>query len=201
MAVAANFRVEQYDTFLGTSLSAYQDYAAANEADYVANVETIDFTDDPSGFGGIFAGSQAWPGAVQTGQSGISAPVNDRFFARITASFTTTENAWYWFHTFNDDGVFLFVNDRLVINDPNLHSERRFLGFSFLEAGNHDIELFFFENGGAASLEFGFSQFGRRWSLTGGDDVTFAAVPLPAASLMLGTALLGGFAFARRKRV
>lgn len=187
-AAAATFRVEQYDVYLGTDLSAYQTYAGAHEADTVAYVDRIDFTDDPSGFDGVFANSSPWPTAAAAGASGRNASENTQFFARITASFLTTQDRLYWFQTFNDDGVFLFVNDRLIINDPNLHGERRFFGISYLQAGQHDLELYFFENGGAASLELSFSPFLTAFSQTGGSDVVF--VPLPPAGSLLGLSAL-----------
>ena len=58
---------------------------------------------------------------------------------------------------------------------PNLHPERRFQGFSFLTAGTHDIEPFFFE---------------KFRSPTGGNGVTFVtAITIPASSLLLGADL------------
>lgn len=196
---AATFHVEQYDAYLGTDLSLYQAYAANNAADYTANVSYIDFTDDPNGFAGFIPGSMAWPGEAQTGASGTRAPVNDTFFARITATFQTFASDTFTFRTFNDDGVFLFVDGELVINDPSLHAEKQFSGIKALDAGTHEIELFFFENGGEASLEFSFrGQNDTEFSRTGGANVQLNAVPLPATGVVLGSALVAA-GFARRR--
>ena len=185
-ASASTFHVEQYDVYLGTSLSAYQNYAANNEADYTADVDVIDFTDDPRGFNGDFDGSSPWPASEQTGITGRHRGINNTFFARITASFSTLIADTFNFQTINDDGVFVFVDGNLVINDPSLHPERTFSGTAYLEKGQHELEIFFFERRGEASLEFAFADSNSPLSLRGGDYVIIGEVPvLPAGALML----------------
>ena len=76
------------------------------------------------------------------------------FFARITADFSVATADTYTFRTYNDDGVFLRIDNTLVISDTGYHPEQPFNGSIALSPGNHSIEMFFFEYGGEASLEF-----------------------------------------------
>lgn len=199
-AAAATFRVEQYDGYLGTDLATYQAHAAANTPDFVGFFDVIDFTDDPGGFVGNRPGSNPWPGQTATGQSGISAAVNQTFFARITAQMSVAVADTFTFRTYNDDGVFLLVNGDLVINDPSLHPEKEFTGTKALGVGTHDIELFFFENGGEASLEFSFKNSAAPYTWAGNSETLFAApVPLPATAVLM-LAAIGGLGAVARKR-
>lgn len=203
---AATFLVEQYDTYLGTNLSDYELYAAANTPDYTALVDEIDYTDDPAGFAGNIPGSSPWPGEVETGLSGKASAPNTTFFARITATFNTFTSDTFHFRTFNDDGVFLLINGDLVINDPSLHAEKEFTGSKILAPGKHELELIFFENGGEASLEFSLRDSAGTYTLDGSDsnltfdEIPVSPVPLPASgvALMAGLAAVG--ALRRRRR-
>ncbi len=146
------FTVEQYTGFQTNNLTTLQNYATNNDADYTAETEVIDFTDDPGGFSGEIPGSSPWPAAIATGASG-SGGINDVFFARITTEFSVTDADTFIFRTFNDDGVFLLIDGNLVISDTGYHPEAPFEGSINLAPGDHTLELFFFENGGEASLE------------------------------------------------
>lgn len=42
-------------------------------------------------------------------------------FAKVSGEFFLDQPGQYRFRTFNDDGVFLLVDGKLVINDPTLH--------------------------------------------------------------------------------
>lgn len=146
------FTVEQYTGYQSNVLTSLQNYAANNAADYTAETNVIDFTDDPGGFSGEIPGSSPWPAAEATGASGTSG-INDIFFARITTEFSVAEGDTYTFRTYNDDGVFLMVDGQLIISDTGYHPEAPFEGSITLTPGNHTIELFFYEYGGEASLE------------------------------------------------
>ncbi len=147
------FTVQQYLNYQSNSLTALSNYAAIHAANYTVQTNVIDYTDDPAGFAGEIPGSFRWPAAQALNVNGTGG-VNDVFFARITADFSVSTADSYTFRTFNDDGVFLRIDNSLVISDTSYHPEIAFSGSIALAPGSHSIELFFFENGGEASLEF-----------------------------------------------
>lgn len=147
------FTVQQYLGHQSNSLADLRGYAASHTANYTVQTNVIDYTDDPAGFSGELPGSSRWPAAQAQNVTGTGG-VNNVFFARITADFSVGTADTYTFRTFNDDGVFLLIDNTLVISDTGYHPEYAFTGSIALTPGNHTIELFFFENGGEASLEF-----------------------------------------------
>lgn len=162
---AAPFTVQQYLGYTSTSLNDLRAYASKNAASYTVTTSVIDYTDDPSGFAGEIPGSTPWPASVATGVTGTNETINNNFFARITGQLNVTTADTYTFRTFNDDGVFLTVNNTLVINDPGIHAEQAFTGTLTLTPGVYPIELFFFEVGGEASLEFSYKSSSGNYEL------------------------------------
>ncbi|WP_413284253.1 PA14 domain-containing protein [Vibrio sp. MA40-2] len=196
MSLSANAAliVEQYNDYWSTDLSALEYYAATYTADTITEWDYIDFTDDPAGFAGDIAGSNPWPSASQAGVTGGSASLNDQFFVRITGDFSVASDANYFFQTYSDDGIFLYIDGELIINDPNLHAEQRRSGQIDLTSGIHSMELYFFENAGEASLELSIaSEYSTAY--THFNDVNSVAtvvdVPEPASSLLFAIGLLG----------
>ncbi len=190
-AASINFTVEQYLGYQTNNLAALQSYASSNEADYTVQTDVIDYTDDPGGFSGIIPGSKRWPAAEAANYVGTGG-INNVFFARITADFLVTTADDYTFQTYNDDGVFLLIDGDLVINDTGYHGEAQFSGTKSLGTGAHSIELFFFENGGEASLEFTARQGLGAYGLVGGSGSVFegvAPVPIPGSLALLGGAI------------
>lgn len=163
LANAGLLLVEQYDDYWSTNVTNLINYAANNTASSSAYWGEIDFTDDPSGFAGDIAGSNPWPSAAAIGATGTGHAINQTFFARITGSFLTTADDDFFFRTYNDDGLFLYIDGELVINDGTQHAEKRFEGTKYLTAGTHSVELYFFENGGEASLEFSVADSSRNF--------------------------------------
>jgi choice-of-anchor C domain-containing protein len=147
------FTVQQYLGFQSNDLTTLRNYATTHAASYAAQTSIIDYTDDPGGFAGELPGSNRWPAAEAQNVTGTGG-INNVFFARITADFSVSTDDTYTFRTYNDDGVFLLIDNTLVISDAGYHPEAPFQGSIALAPGNHTIELFFFENGGEASLEF-----------------------------------------------
>ena len=187
----ASLLVEQYDNFWSTNVNQLISYANNNAASSSAYWDVIDFTDDPAGFAGAIPGSNPWPSA-NGANLGTGHPLNDTFFARITGSFTTNAADTYFFQTYNDDGVFLFIDGDLVINDPTLHGEARFEGSKALAAGNHSIELYFFENGGEASLEFTVADSSRNFvHFNDPEGPATLPVPTPTTLAIFAFAVLG----------
>ncbi|MDP2286740.1 MAG: VCBS domain-containing protein, partial [Pseudohongiella sp.] len=161
----APFTVQQYLGYRSQSLTDLQNYAANNAASYTVTTNIIDYTDDPGGFAGEIPGSTPWPAAAATGATGNNHPINNDFFVRITGQINVTVADTYTFRTFNDDGVFLRVNNTLVINDPGIHAEEVRTGTIALTPGVYPIELFFFEFGGEASLEFSYKSSSGSYEL------------------------------------
>lgn len=150
------FTVQQYSGYRSTSLTDLQNYAANNAASYTVTSGVIDYTDDPAGFAGLIPGSMPWPAAQANGATGTAHPLNDNFFVRITGQVNVALADTYTFRTYNDDGVFLRVDNQLIINDPGIHPEIERTGDITLNPGTYAIELYFFEFGGEASLEFSY---------------------------------------------
>ncbi|RTY34796.1 hypothetical protein EKD02_09710, partial [Chlorobium phaeovibrioides] len=148
--------VEQYTGSQSNVLANLVTYASQHTANYTVTADVIDYTDDTAGFAGSIPGSYRWPAAVATNYSGTGG-INDTFFARISGAFYVNTGDDYTFRTYSDDGVFLIVDGNtssLVINDSDYHAESVNEGTVHLNAGTHTLELYFFEKGGEASLEF-----------------------------------------------
>lgn len=62
-----------------------------------------------------------------------------------------TSGSWTFF-TQSDDGSLLYIDDKLVVNNDNLHLMTEKEGTISLTAGNHKIRVEFFENAGNAGL-------------------------------------------------
>ncbi len=81
-----------------------------------------------------------------------SVPV-DFFSVRWTGKVTPRYTETYFFHTFSDDGVRLWVNNQLVLNNWTLHGtvEDTSIGIPLEANKEYDIRLEFFEHGGHAT--------------------------------------------------
>jgi hypothetical protein len=85
-----------------------------------------------------------------TGSPASEVP-NNRFSVRWTGQVEPLYSETYTFYTVSDDGVRLWVNDQLLIDNWTDHSAREDSGTIDLVAGErYDIRLEYYENGGKA---------------------------------------------------
>jgi hypothetical protein len=80
----------------------------------------------------------------------------DFFAGRYTGVLTIREAGVYTFATLSDDGTILYVNGQSVVDNDGLHAEVLMQNEIYLEAGQHDIQLDYFEHNGGASVALGY---------------------------------------------
>src|SRR6185436_2181528 len=77
-----------------------------------------------------------------------------RWIGQVQPRFSET----YTFYTFSDDGVRLWVNNQLLIDNWTDHAPTENAGFIALQAGNlYDIKMEMYENGGGATATLSWS--------------------------------------------
>jgi len=137
----------------------------------------------PEGLMATYFSDTAWTsGPVRTVVE--SAPATDRIFTTWRGSppeaFSTTwtgsiaavRGGIYTFSTTSDDGSWLYVDGRLVVDNGGGHSSRRVAGTIDLAAGVHTILLKYFQSGGPLELELAWARDGAAaepvpsWALT-----------------------------------
>jgi len=87
---------------------------------------------------------------------GVGSPdssVNSDGFSALWTSINTFEATTYRFTSKADDGVRLYVDGILVIDDWNVHPATEKNGEIALSAGSHTVQVRFFEEAGTASIE------------------------------------------------
>ena len=87
------------------------------------------------------------------------------FAIRATGTITIPSSGTWTFGTNSDDGSRLRINGRNVINDDTLHGPQDRFGRVTLDAGQHELELIYFERGGGAEVEL-FAAQGSRTSFS-----------------------------------
>ncbi len=130
--------------------------AAGLVADYyrlsgsVPNLAAIDFTATPDFSEAItdidYNRSASW------GSFWAGGP-NDHFATRITGTINFAESGDWTMATYADDGVQVYIDGNLVVNDDFPHAPRWRFDTVNLDAGTHEIEVIYFENRGNAVLE------------------------------------------------
>jgi len=77
----------------------------------------------------------------------------DNFFAfTFDGKISIPTAGSYTFYTRSDDGSRLLINGAEVVSNDGAHAARERQGTTFLEAGEHDIDVEYFERGGAQVL-------------------------------------------------
>lgn len=85
---------------------------------------------------------------------------DDNFAIRATGTITIPDSGRWTFGINSDDGARLRINGQAVITDDRLHAPEDNFGSIQLSAGEHEVELTFFELGGGAEVEL-FAAEGR----------------------------------------
>ena len=86
------------------------------------------------------------------GAGSPSAAVNSDGFSALWTSINSFEAATYQFTSTADDGVRVYVDGTLVIDDWNVHPATEKSGEIALSAGNHTVQVRYFEDVGVASV-------------------------------------------------
>ncbi|MBX3050870.1 MAG: LysM peptidoglycan-binding domain-containing protein [Caldilineaceae bacterium] len=86
------------------------------------------------------------------GMGSPSGAVNSDGFSVLWTSINTFEAATYQFTSTADDGVRLYVDGTLVIDDWNVHPATDKSGEIALSAGSHTVQVRYFEDTGMASI-------------------------------------------------
>ncbi|MCY3023148.1 MAG: PA14 domain-containing protein [Planctomycetota bacterium] len=74
----------------------------------------------------------------------------DQFFIRWTGVIKIEKDGKYKFFTNSDDGSKLSIDGKVVVDNDGDHGMEEKEGEVELKAGNHDIKIEFYENGGGA---------------------------------------------------
>lgn len=94
---------------------------------------------------------------VKTGQSDgftLTDREQDDLFAFVfTGKITIPSDGSYTFYTVSDDGSNLSINGQVVVDNDGAHAPRERQGDITLTAGEHNIEVAFFERGGGERLQ------------------------------------------------
>ncbi|NMD68806.1 SH3 domain-containing protein [Bacillus sp. DNRA2] len=86
-----------------------------------------------------------------------SIPV-DSYSARFTKELIL-EDGVYQFETISDDGVRIWIDDQLIINNWNSSNSERKTAKVNLEQGKHVIKVEYYENAGGAKLSFNYKKY------------------------------------------
>jgi len=82
----------------------------------------------------------------------------DTFSARWSGQVKSKYTETHTFHTTSDDGVRLWVNGQLIINNWTDHAPKEDIGQISLTAGQkYDIRIEYYERGGGATIKLGWS--------------------------------------------
>src|SRR3984893_4470415 len=107
----------------------------------------------------------------------------DHFAVRWTGYFVSQTEDDYRFYTSADDGVRLYINDEMVIDDWRRHGETLNTYLKHLEAGKaYKVRLEYFEKVGAATARFGISAV----SVALGEETKKLAAKADAVILCMG---------------
>lgn len=97
--------------------------------------------------GDLYYGESTWSGhSVKPSSLSDGDTFSIRWIGKVDAEFTEE----YWFRTFTDDGVRLWIDGDLIIGDWAIHPPKVNDASKLLTAGQHSIMMDYFENTGDA---------------------------------------------------
>ena len=82
---------------------------------------------------------------------------DDYFGIRYSGYILIPENNVYTFTSTSDDGSFIFIDGKKIVDNDFQHGAFSLSGEVGLEAGYHPIEIWFFEKWGGEYLEIAFA--------------------------------------------
>lgn len=88
------------------------------------------------------------------------------------------EGGIYKFYTESDDGSFLYINDKLIVNNGGDHAVKIADGTMYLTKGHYDIKVKYFNSMGSGQIRVFWETPGGLRHLLEGDDVYHHAVKL-----------------------
>lgn len=86
---------------------------------------------------------------------------------RFSGEIEISEAGSVLFMASSDDGVRVFVDEKLILSDWTDHPERMNERTLELSAGHHKVVIEYYQGGGGAGLEFGWVTAGQRGALSG----------------------------------
>jgi len=119
---------------MGEELSDFPTLAADKKATVTKVDKTINFDSTEEGFNGT--------------------DMVDQFFIRWTGKIKIPKDGKYKFFTESDDGSRVFIGGKQIVDNGGLHGMEEKEGEVELKAGEQDIKIEFFENGGGAGMKF-----------------------------------------------
>lgn len=98
---------------------------------------------------------------------------DNNYAIRYSGLLKISQTGTYTFRTESDDGSRLWIDGKLIVDNDGVHGARRQTGDAELTAGDHSIEIGFFNQGGEERL-------GISWS---GPEIRGRRRPIPATAL------------------
>ncbi|MCG8564832.1 MAG: cadherin-like domain-containing protein, partial [Desulfobacterales bacterium] len=112
----------------------------------------------------------------KTNGSFYSGGPNDWFALRATALLDLDRSGNYIFGAYSDDGIKIYIDGDLVLNDPYKHGTRYRGAWKHLNAGQYELEIQYFERTSRATLYPYIREPGRNFDLLDKDH--FARMPV-----------------------
>ncbi|HEU5089578.1 MAG TPA: PA14 domain-containing protein, partial [Roseiflexaceae bacterium] len=100
---------------------------------------------------GEYVGSFPWSGEFIDWAAGGPLGLSDQFMIIQTRSFIAPASGVYTFRTISDDGSWLLVDGRQVVNNYGMHPSQPAMGSIQLQAGVHTVGFVYFDRAGFAS--------------------------------------------------